>query len=94
MNKKISDIDNVTVGIVILDKGLKRVILKQRDEVSIFSDKYGIPGGKVKINESMQSAAKRELYEEHQLNVDQLFFVKSYKYNKNSRDYGNKWGIK
>lgn len=81
MNKKISDIDNVTVGIVILDKGLKRVILKQRDEVSIFSDKYGIPGGKVKINESMQSAAKRELYEEHQLNVDQLFFVKSYKYN-------------
>ena len=79
MNKN-NDINNITVGITVFDKSLNRVILKQRESGNIFSDKYGIPGGRVKIGENLVSAIRRELYEENCLIIDNLSYIKSYKH--------------
>ena len=79
MNKN-NDINNITVGITVFDKSLNRVILKQRESGNIFSDKYGIPGGRVKIGENLVSAIRRELYEENRLIIDNLSYIKSYKH--------------
>ena len=80
MNKKNIDIENITVGVVIFDKSLRQVILKQRNAISLFPNKYGIPGGKVKVGENLISAVRRELYEEHQLIIEKFSYINLYKY--------------
>ena len=61
-------------GILLIDKD-RKVLLQLRTD----SNSWGIPGGCVNIGESLQDAAKREVYEETGLIVDdlQLFNVYS-----------------
>lgn len=61
-------------GILLIDKE-KKVLLQLRTD----SNSWGIPGGGLEIGESLQDAAKREVYEETGLIVDdmQLFNVYS-----------------
>jgi ADP-ribose pyrophosphatase YjhB (NUDIX family) len=61
-------------GILLID-GDKKVLLQLRTD----SNSWGIPGGCLNIGESLEEAAKREVYEETGLIVDylQLFNVYS-----------------
>jgi ADP-ribose pyrophosphatase YjhB (NUDIX family) len=61
-------------GILLIDKD-RKVLLQLRTD----SNSWGIPGGCLNVGESLQDAAKREVYEETGLIVDdlQLFNVYS-----------------
>ena len=61
-------------GILLIDRD-KKVLLQLRTD----SNSWGIPGGCLNIGESLETAAKREVYEETGLIVDdlQLFNVYS-----------------
>ncbi|GKX68235.1 NUDIX hydrolase [Inconstantimicrobium mannanitabidum] len=54
-------------GVLLIDKDGK-VLLQLRTD----SNSWGIPGGCVNVGESLQDAAKREVYEETALIVDDL----------------------
>lgn len=54
-------------GVLIIDKD-KKVLLQLRTD----SKSWGIPGGCLNVGESLQNAAKREVYEETGLMVDNL----------------------
>ncbi len=54
-------------GVLIMDKD-KRVLLQLRTD----SNSWGIPGGCLNVGESLQDAAKREVFEETGLIVDNL----------------------
>jgi ADP-ribose pyrophosphatase YjhB (NUDIX family) len=71
-NKKPRNINGA--GILLIDRH-KKVLLQLRSD----SNSWGIPGGCLNIGESLQDAAKREVYEETGLIVDdlQLFNVYS-----------------
>lgn len=80
MNNQKDDIENITVGITIFNKERNKVFLKKRDRNELFPEKYCIPGGKIKVGENIDSAIKRELYEETQISVDNLSYIKWYKH--------------
>ncbi len=55
----------VTVDIIIftvMEKDLKVLLIKR--EIDPFKEKWAMPGGFIKIDEPLEEAAKRELYEE------------------------------
>lgn len=54
-------------GILLIDRD-RRVLLQLRTD----SNSWGIPGGCLNIGESLEDAAKREVYEETGLIVDEL----------------------
>lgn len=60
-------------GVLIMDKD-KRVLLQLRTD----SNSWGIPGGCLNVGESLQDAAKREVYEETGLIVDNLKLFNAY----------------
>jgi len=76
---------SVTVDIVIFtiqDKNLK-VLLVKRD-IEPFKGKWAIPGGFVKMNESLEEAAKRELQEE--TGVKNVYLEQLYTFGDPKRD--------
>jgi len=76
---------SVTVDIVIYtiqDNDLKVLLVKRGIEP--FKDKWAIPGGFVKINESLEEAAKRELKEE--TGVADVYLEQLYSFGDPKRD--------
>lgn len=76
---------SVTVDIVIFtieDNELKVLLVKRGIEP--FKDKWAIPGGFVKLNESLEEAAKRELEEE--TGVKEVYFEQLYTFGDVNRD--------
>lgn len=49
MIKDFGDMNNVTVGIVLFNSRLDRVILIKRERTSVFQQKYSAPSGRVKL---------------------------------------------
>lgn len=73
MGLKDYDQPSVTVDIVIFtikDGELKALLVKRAQEP--FKGKWALPGGFVRINESLEDAAKRELKEETGVDADYL----------------------
>ncbi|OQA20146.1 MAG: Bifunctional NMN adenylyltransferase/Nudix hydrolase [bacterium ADurb.Bin363] len=76
---------SVTVDIVIftiLDEDLKVLLIKRKSPP--FKDFWAIPGGFVKIQESLEEAAKRELKEE--TNVSDIYLEQLYTFGATDRD--------
>lgn len=76
---------SVTVDVVIfsiIDKKLKVLLVKRNIEP--FKDKWAIPGGFVRINESIDECAKRELEEE--TGVKDVYLEQLYTFGKIDRD--------
>ena len=76
---------SVTVDIVIftvMDKDLKVLLIKRK--LPPFKDSWAIPGGFVKIDESLEDAALRELYEE--TNVSDVYLEQLYTFGEVERD--------
>jgi len=68
---------NVTVDFVVFtiqDKRLKVLLIKRG--VEPFKDKWALPGGFVKLDESLEDCAKRELKEE--AGVDTVYLEQLY----------------
>lgn len=66
--------DNVpllTVGALIVDRGDNVLMIKTHK----WSDKWGIPGGKVKWGESLEVGLQRETMEETGLAIDNIRFI-------------------
>lgn len=80
MNNQKDDIENITVGITIFNRERNKVFLRKRDRNELFPEKYSIPGGKIKLGESIDSAIKRELYEETQISIDNPSYIKLYRH--------------
>ena len=80
MNRIAKDIDNITCGFLIFNSEKDMVLLIRRPSDVIFPNTYSIPGGRIKQNESIESAALRELYEETHTKVNQYVYLKSYFY--------------
>lgn len=79
MNRQKDDIANITVGIALFNQQRDKVFLIKRKPNELFPEKYGIPGGKIKFGENIESAIIRELYEETHIIVDDPLYIKSYK---------------
>ena len=60
-NKAYPDSPRVAVGAVVLKDG-KVLLVKRRDPPN--AGQWAIPGGSIRLGESLQQAAERELYEE------------------------------
>ncbi len=60
-DKTYPDAPRVAVGVVVLKDG-KVLLVKRRDPPS--AGQWAIPGGSVRLGETLQQAAERELYEE------------------------------
>lgn len=76
---------SVTVDIILFtvkDKGLKVLLVKRA--VEPFKDMWAIPGGFVKMNESLEEAARRELLEE--TNVKDVYLEQLYTFGDPGRD--------
>ncbi len=54
---------NIGVGILVFDSSHKKILLGKRKN-SFRAGKWGIPGGRVGMKESIEDAMKRELWEE------------------------------
>lgn len=76
---------SVTVDLVIfaIKDNLLNVLLVKRD-VEPFKGKWALPGGFVRINESLEDAAKRELEEE--TNVKEVYLEQLYSFGDPKRD--------
>lgn len=76
---------NLTVDCVVfgLDGKDLRILLIQRD-LAPFEGKWALPGGFVRVNESLDDAARRELKEE--TGVDQIFLEQLYTFGDCERD--------
>jgi 8-oxo-dGTP diphosphatase len=76
---------SVTVDIVVFtikDNNLKILLVKRNIEP--FKDKWAIPGGFVRINETLEDAAKRELKEE--TGVEDVYLEQLYTFGNPKRD--------
>jgi 8-oxo-dGTP diphosphatase len=90
MNKKNYDISayerpSVTVDIVIFtvqDEDLRILLVKRRQWP--FKDRWALPGGFVKMKESLEEAAERELYEE--TNVKEVYLEQLHAFGEPKRD--------
>jgi len=71
-----------TVIFTIQNNGLKVLLVKRN--ISPFKDKWAIPGGFVRINESLEDAAKRELQEE--TGVKNVYLEQLYTFGETKRD--------
>jgi 8-oxo-dGTP diphosphatase len=71
-----------TVIFTVLDNDLKVLLVKRRYEP--FQDQWAIPGGFVGMDESLEDAARRELYEE--TNVQDLYLEQLYTFGAPERD--------
>lgn len=80
MNRLAKDIDNITCGFLIFNSEKDMVLLIRRPSDVIFPNTYSVPGGRIKQNESIESAALRELYEETHTKVNQYAYLKCYFY--------------
>lgn len=80
MIKDFGDMNNVTVGIVLFNSRLDRVILIKRERTSVFQQKYSVPGGRVKLGEDLQTAIIREVYEETKITLDKITYLCTYEY--------------
>lgn len=68
-----------SASVVVFDKSLQKVLLEKRPLTKrLYSGMYCLPGGHVKVNEEIEDTAKRELYEETKLTVNDLYYVRSY----------------
>lgn len=63
----------IGVCVVLLDKNNKVLLGKRKN--SYRSGYYGLPGGRVERNESLEESAKRELFEETGLKVKKLEYL-------------------
>ncbi len=84
---KLTDFEqpSVTVDLVIFtikDNSLKVLLVKRNTEP--FKDKWALPGGFVRINESLEEAAKRELQEE--TGVKEVYLEQLYSFGEPKRD--------
>jgi len=87
MEKKFDDYPHpaVTVDVVIFtvkDKELKVLLVKRKNEP--FKNKWAIPGGFVRMNESLEEATKRELFEE--TGVKDVYLEQLYSFGEVDRD--------
>ena len=76
---------SVTVDVILFtvkDEGLKVLLVKRDAEP--FKDMWAIPGGFVRIDESLEDAAKRELVEE--TNVKDVYLEQLYTFGEPKRD--------
>jgi len=71
-----------TIIFTIQDKDLKVLLVKRGIEP--FKNKWAIPGGFVKLDESLEDAAKRELYEE--TGVKDVYLEQLYTFGEPKRD--------
>lgn len=71
-----------TVIFTVLDNDLKVLLVKRR--YAPFQDQWAIPGGFVGMDESLEDAARRELYEE--TNVKDLYLEQLYTFGAPERD--------
>ena len=60
-----------TVGALIYNDDEQVLLVRTRK----WSDRWGIPGGKINYNESSENALRRELKEETNLEIDEICFV-------------------
>ncbi len=76
---------SVTVDIVIFTiKGKELKVLLVKRKIEPYKDRWAIPGGFVKINESLEEAAKRELEEE--TGVKDVYLEQLYTFGDPKRD--------
>ena len=69
MNNKIK----ICVGVVIINNKDEILIIKRKNSPN--KGQWSIPGGNVKLGETLKAAAKREIYEETQLIISDLIFL-------------------
>lgn len=75
----------ITADVVVfsvINKGLKILLIKRDHEP--FKDKFALPGGFVELNEGIEDAAKRELFEE--TGVKDIFLKKLHPFGEVDRD--------
>ena len=62
----------VTVDVVIVTRGPRRRVLLVRRKHEPFAGRWALPGGFVDMNEALDAAARRELYEEAGVEAEHL----------------------
>jgi len=64
----------IGVPVIVLDKTKKKILLGVRKNC-YGAGTYGLPGGRLELNELLEECAKRELLEETGINVKSLEFI-------------------
>lgn len=77
----------LTAGSVLLVYNEKnQVLMQHRTDFNA----WGLPGGAMELGETFEETAKRELKEETNLDIDELFFLKIFSGKGTYREYPNR----
>lgn len=71
----LKEFKNITSNAVVLSSNGDRVILVKRSKDSLFPNSFGLPGGKIRIGESIEDSLRRELNEEIGLEPEILSYL-------------------
>lgn len=73
-----AEMNSVTAGVIIIDKEDNALVIKRDKSEVLFPDLYSIPAGKIILGETIEEAARREVKEEVNLDLEHVIFVDSY----------------